>query len=77
MGKLGTTRGVTTNRRTQRSVTPHGVTSQKTTFFIVTAVETSNLVRGLESSDKFICKDYMLASDSFYSLYTIFNKLLN
>jgi hypothetical protein len=32
IGELGTTLAVTSNRRTQR--TPHGVTSQKTPFFI-------------------------------------------
>jgi hypothetical protein len=39
IGELGTTLTVTSNRRT----VPHGVTSQKTPFFIVTAVKTSNL----------------------------------
>jgi hypothetical protein len=29
-------------------VTPHGVTSQKTPFFIVTTVNTSNLTRAIE-----------------------------
>jgi hypothetical protein len=38
IGKLRTTLAETRNRRT-----PHGVKSQKTAFFIVTAVETSNL----------------------------------
>jgi hypothetical protein len=38
IGELGTTQAATSNRRT-----PHGVTSQKTPFFIVTAVKTSNL----------------------------------
>jgi hypothetical protein len=28
---------------------PHGVTSQKTPFFIVTAVKTSNLTKGLKT----------------------------
>jgi hypothetical protein len=42
IGELGTTLAVTSNRRRLRSV-PHGVTSQKTPFFIVTAVKTSNL----------------------------------
>jgi hypothetical protein len=48
IGELGTTQAATSNRRTLRSVRrflqePHGVTTQKTPFFIVTAVETSNL----------------------------------
>jgi hypothetical protein len=38
IGALGTTQAATSNRRT-----PHGVTTQKTPFFIVTAVKTSNL----------------------------------
>jgi hypothetical protein len=38
IGELGTIQAVTSNRRT-----PHGVTTQKTPFFIVTAVKTSNL----------------------------------
>jgi hypothetical protein len=48
IGELGTTLAVTSNRRTLRRNTkflqePHGVTSQKTAFFIVTTVKTSNL----------------------------------
>jgi hypothetical protein len=57
IGELGTTLTVTSNRRTLRRNTrrcyipskrrflqePHGVTSQKTPSFIVTAVKTSNL----------------------------------
>jgi hypothetical protein len=39
IGELGTL-AVTSNR----SMLPHGVTSQKTTFFIVTAVRISNLI---------------------------------
>jgi hypothetical protein len=40
--ELGTL-AVTSNRRTlQRNIKPHGVTSQKTVYFIVTAVKTSN-----------------------------------
>jgi hypothetical protein len=35
IGELGTTQAATSN--------PHGVTTQKTPFFIVTAVKTSNL----------------------------------
>jgi hypothetical protein len=54
IGDLGTTLAVTSNRRTLRRrrryvppkrqflQEPHGVTSQKTPFFIVTAVKTSN-----------------------------------
>jgi hypothetical protein len=46
IGELGTL-AVTSNRRTLRKNTvvqePHGVTSQKTPFFIVTAEKTSNL----------------------------------
>jgi hypothetical protein len=40
IGELGTTQAATSNRRTQE---PHGVTTPKTPFFIVTAVKTSNL----------------------------------
>jgi hypothetical protein len=40
IGELGTTLAVTSNRQE-----PHGVTTQKTPFFIVTAVKTSNLTR--------------------------------
>jgi hypothetical protein len=49
IGELGTTQAATSNRRTLRRNTkwflqePHGVTTQKTPFFIVTAVKTSNL----------------------------------
>jgi hypothetical protein len=57
ISELGTTLTVTSNRPTLRRNTkmtlssyqtsdlqePHGVTSQKTAFFIVTAVKTSNL----------------------------------
>jgi hypothetical protein len=43
IGELGTTLAVTSNRRTLWFLQePHGVTSQKTPFFIVTAVKTSN-----------------------------------
>jgi hypothetical protein len=38
--ELGTTLAATSNRRT---LEPHDVTSQKTPFFIVTAVKTPNL----------------------------------
>jgi hypothetical protein len=41
IGELGTTQAATSNRRTLRR--NHGVTTQKTPFFIVTAVKTSNL----------------------------------
>jgi hypothetical protein len=48
IGELGTTLSVTSNRCTMQRNTkflqePHGITSQKTPFFIVTAVKTSNL----------------------------------
>jgi hypothetical protein len=50
IGELGTTLAATSNRHTlQRNTTwyflqePHGVTSQKTPFFIVNAVKTSDL----------------------------------
>jgi hypothetical protein len=45
-GELGTTQAATSNRRTLRrnTIRPHGVTNQKTPFFIVTAVKTSNLI---------------------------------
>jgi hypothetical protein len=50
--ELGTTLAVTSNRRTLRRIPPkgqflqepHGVTSQETPFFILTAVKTSNLI---------------------------------
>jgi hypothetical protein len=54
IGELGTTLAVTSNRRTLRRNSPpkrrflqepHGVTSQMTPFFIVTAVKTSNLIK--------------------------------
>jgi hypothetical protein len=38
IGELGKTLAVASNRRT-----PHGITCQKTPFFIVTAVKSSNL----------------------------------
>jgi hypothetical protein len=41
IGALGTTQAATSNRRFLQE--PHGVTTQKTPFFIVTAVKTSNL----------------------------------
>jgi hypothetical protein len=40
--ELGKTLAVTSNRRTRFLQQPHGVTSQKTSLFIVTAVKTSN-----------------------------------
>jgi hypothetical protein len=44
VGEIGTTLAVTSNRRTlRRNQESHGVTSQKTQVFIVTAVKTSNL----------------------------------
>jgi hypothetical protein len=42
IGELGTTHAATSNRR-RFLQEPHGVTTQKTPFFIVTAVKTSNL----------------------------------
>jgi hypothetical protein len=55
IGELGTTLAVTNNRRVMKGALsssdrrflqqPHGVTSQKTPFFIVTAVKTLNLTR--------------------------------
>jgi hypothetical protein len=47
IGEIGTTQAATSNRRTLRRnrflQQPHGVTSQKTPFFIATVVKTSNL----------------------------------
>jgi chemotaxis methyl-accepting protein methylase len=43
IGELGTTLTVTNNRSKLRRNIIHGVTSQKTAFFIVVAVKTSNL----------------------------------
>jgi hypothetical protein len=40
IGELGTTQAATGNRRRLRRKEPHGVTTQKTPFFIVTAVKT-------------------------------------
>jgi hypothetical protein len=53
IGELGTTLAVTNNRRMLRRNTkchrflqePHGITSQKTPFFMVTAVKTSDLTQ--------------------------------
>jgi hypothetical protein len=53
IGELGTTQAATSNRRNAAKKyqvgrflqEPHGVTTQKTPFFIVTAVKTSNLTR--------------------------------
>jgi hypothetical protein len=52
IGELGTILAVTSNRQMLRRNTmreflqePHGVTSQKTAFFIVTSVKTSNLTQ--------------------------------
>jgi hypothetical protein len=47
IGELGTTQAATSNRLTLRRnfvQEPHGVTTQKTPFFIGTAVKTSNLL---------------------------------
>jgi hypothetical protein len=47
IGEIGTTQAATSNRRTLRRIRflqeSHGVTTQKTPFFMVTAVKTSNL----------------------------------
>jgi hypothetical protein len=51
IGEPGTTQAATSNRRTLRRNTklllqePQGITTQKTPFFIVTAVKTSNLTK--------------------------------
>jgi hypothetical protein len=52
IGELGTTLAVTSNRRTLRRFLeePHGVTSQKTPFFIVIAVKSSNLTLNFATS---------------------------
>jgi hypothetical protein len=58
IGELGRTQAATSNRRTLRRnppkrrflQEPHGVTTQKTPFFIVTAVKTSNL-----SGSSYVC----------------------
>jgi hypothetical protein len=50
IGELGTAQAATSNRRTLRRNTiqePHSVTTQKTPFFIVTAVKTSNLTTSI------------------------------
>jgi hypothetical protein len=51
ISELGTTQAATSNRRTLRRFLqePHGLTSQKTPFFIVTAVKTSNLTTNWKS----------------------------
>jgi hypothetical protein len=55
IGELGATHAATSNRVRCEEIPipkrrflqePHGVTSQKTPFFIVTAVKTSNLTSG-------------------------------
>jgi hypothetical protein len=43
IGEQGTNLEVTSNRSTMRKNTPHGVTSQKTEFFIVAALKPSNI----------------------------------
>jgi hypothetical protein len=48
IGELGTTQAATSNRR-RFLQEPYGVTIQKTPFFIVTAVKTSNLTLVLSS----------------------------
>jgi hypothetical protein len=48
ISELGTTQAATSNRRTLRFLQePHGVTTQTTPFFIVTAVKTSNLTHSV------------------------------
>jgi hypothetical protein len=54
IGELGTTLAVTRNRRTLRFAAPHDVTSQKTPFFIVTAVNTSHLTYDLRCSRRWL-----------------------
>jgi hypothetical protein len=43
IGVLGTTLGLSSNGSTRRKYESNGITSQKTAFFIVTAVKASNL----------------------------------
>jgi hypothetical protein len=53
-GELGTKQAATSNRRTlcvRFLQEPDGVTTQKTAFFIVTAVKTSNLTRDSRCSE--------------------------
>jgi hypothetical protein len=54
ISELGTTLGITSNRRTLRRFLqePHGVTFQKTTFSEVTTVKTSNLEQNIRFSFK-------------------------
>jgi hypothetical protein len=51
-GELGTTLAVTSKRRTLFVQEPHDVTSQKTSFFIVTAVKISDLTNVNTFSDR-------------------------
>jgi hypothetical protein len=60
IGELRTIPAVSSNRRTLRRNTfvlkePHGVTSQKTPFFILTAVKTSNLTWIVSVGPKWQC----------------------
>jgi hypothetical protein len=67
IGELGTTLALTRNRRTLRFLQePHGVTSQKTQFFIVTAMKTSNL-RVYQSS----CRQVLIFEASVQSVFVM------
>jgi hypothetical protein len=70
IGELGTTLAATSNRRTLRRNT--GVTTQKTPFFIVTAVKTSNLTSNVSpvryEMGFYIPEDGILHSDGRKSL---------
>jgi hypothetical protein len=79
IGEIGTTLAVTSNRSTQHRDNagdfppkrwflqePHGITSQKTPFFIVTAVKTSNLTHAFLFSLKM---DTVFSSESSVDLY--------
>jgi hypothetical protein len=79
IGKLGTTLALTSNRRTLRRnieyppkrrflQDPHGVISQKTPFFIVTAVNTSNLIQCSYCQPSLKCSDKILIHWSKWAL---------
>jgi hypothetical protein len=71
IGELGTIQAATSNRRTlRRNTKPHGVTTQKTPFFIVTAVKTSNLTH----SSIFVSPSFRTA-DCGTELYLVVKKL--
>jgi hypothetical protein len=61
--ELGTTQAAISNRRTPQE--PHGVTTQKTPFFIVTAVKTSNLTSFITAYD--------FNNDSHSKYFNVFN----